>query len=172
MNRDELRAAQEPLKARYREDPDAAVHAVSASAVFAEPVTVEVSTTAGAVRAGLHPATGGDGSDACSGDMLMEALVACAGVTLHAVSVAFGVDLGEVAASGGRRRSTRAARSASTGRAPVGVLGPRSSPRSRRTPTTPPCNGSPPPRSATASSGQSLRQPPTIEVRRRAPRDR
>src|SRR5690349_24562513 len=96
MNRDELRAAQEPLKARSREDPEAAVHAVSASAVFGEPVAVEVRTAAGSVRAGLHPAAGGDGSDACSGDMLMEALVACAAVTLHAVSVAFGVDLREV----------------------------------------------------------------------------
>ena len=124
MNRDELRAAQEPLKARYREDPGAALHPVSASAVFGEPVTVEVRTAAGAVRAGLHPAAGGDGSDACSGDMLMEALVACAGVTLHAVSVAFGVDLREVEVRAAATFDARGTLGVDR-TAPVGVLGPR-----------------------------------------------
>ncbi len=96
MNKDELRAAQAPLKAIYREEPRAALTAVAAEAAFAEPVTVTVEGWAGPVRAGLHRATGGDGSDACSGDMLMVALVACAGVSLHSVATAYGVELGDV----------------------------------------------------------------------------
>ena len=171
MNRDKLRAVQEPLKARYREDPGAALHPVSASAVFGEPVTVEVRTAAGAVRAGLHPAAGGDGSDACSGDMLMEALVACAGVTLHAVSVAFGVDLREVEV---RAEATFDARGTLgvDRTAPVGVLGPRVVAEVTTDADDPTLQ-----RLATATErycvvGQSLREPPTIEVRRRAPRDR
>lgn len=171
MNRDELRAAQEPLKAGYREAPGAALHPVSASAVFGEPVTVEVRTTAGAVRAGLHPATGGDGSDACSGDMLMEALVACAGVTLHAVSVAFGVDLREVEV---RAEATFDARGTLgvDRTAPVGVLGPRVVAE-----VTTDADDTTLQRLATATErycvvGQSLREPPSIEVRRREARDR
>jgi uncharacterized OsmC-like protein len=171
VNRDELRAAQEPLKARYREDPGAALHPVSASAVFGEPVTVEVRTAAGAVRAGLHPATGGDGSDACSGDMLMEALVACAGVTLHAVSVAFGVDLGEVEVRAAATFDARGTLGVDR-TAPVGVLGPRLVAE-----VTTDADDATLQRLATATErycvvGQSLREPPTIEVRRRAPRDR
>jgi len=171
VNRDELRAAQEPLKARYREDPGAALHPVSASAVCGEPVTVEVRTAAGAVRAGLHPATGGDGSDACSGDMLMEALVACAGVTLHAVSVAFGVDLGEVEVRAAATFDARGTLGVDR-TAPVGVLGPRLVAE-----VTTDADDATLQRLATATErycvvGQSLREPPTIEVRRRAPRDR
>ena len=147
------------------------MHAVSASAVFGEPVTVEVPTAAGAVRAGLHPAAGGDGSDACSGDMLMEALVACAGVTLHAVSVAFGVDLREVSL---RAEATFDARGTLgvDRTAPVGVLGP-----SVVAEVSTDADDATLARLAAATErycvvGQSLRQPPTIEVRRRAPRDR
>jgi uncharacterized OsmC-like protein len=147
------------------------VHAVSASAVFGRPVTVEVRTAAGAVRAGLHPAAGGDGSDACSGDMLMEALVACAGVTLHAVSVAFGVDLREVEV---RAEATFDARGTLgvDRTAPVGVLSPKVVAE-----VTTDADETTLQRLATATErycvvGQSLREPPTIEIRRRDPRDR
>ncbi len=171
MNRDELRAAQAPLKARYREDPGSAVQPVSASAVFGEPVTVEVRTAAGAVRAGLHPAAGGDGSDACSGDMLMEALVACAGVTLHAVSVAFGVELRDVEL---RAEATFDARGTLgvDRTAPVGVLLPRVVAE-----VSTDADDATLARLATATErycvvGQSLREPPTVEVRRRDPSHR
>jgi uncharacterized OsmC-like protein len=87
-----LRAAQAPLKDRYREDPGAAITPVRGRADFSTPhVTTAVGSWAGRVRAGLHPATGGDGSDACSGDMLMEALAACAGVTCRSVATAMGL---------------------------------------------------------------------------------
>jgi uncharacterized OsmC-like protein len=92
-----LRALQAPLKDRYRTDPEAARTPVRASGSFADPgVTCTVDTWAGPVRAGLHAATGGDGSDACSGDMLLEALLACAGVTLRSVATAMGLELGAV----------------------------------------------------------------------------
>lgn len=91
---DALRAAQAPLKERYREDPDAALGALSARATFADPgVTCTVDTFAGPVRAGLHETTGGDGTDACSGDMLLQALLACAGVTLRSVATAMSLDV-------------------------------------------------------------------------------
>jgi hypothetical protein len=89
---DELRALQAPLKTRYREDPSAAVVTLRASGdLGAESVTCKVTTGRALVEAGLHPATGGTGLSACSGDMLLEALVACAGVTLRAVATALGV---------------------------------------------------------------------------------
>ena len=97
MDSTTLRALQAPLKERYRADPGTARTPVSASGSFADPgVTCTVTGFAGPVRAGLHPATGGDGRDACSGDMLLEALVACAGVTLRSVATAMDLDLGEV----------------------------------------------------------------------------
>ena len=87
-----LRAAQAPLKDRYREDPGAARTPVRGRADFSTPdVTTAVGSWAGQVRAGLHRATGGDGSDACSGDMLMEALAACAGVTCRSVATSMGL---------------------------------------------------------------------------------
>ena len=87
MTPDELRALQAPLKTRYREDPSAAVVTLRASGELgAENVTCKVTTGRALVEAGLHPATGGTGLSACSGDMLLEALVACAGVTLRAVA--------------------------------------------------------------------------------------
>jgi uncharacterized OsmC-like protein len=85
----ELRAAQAPQKQRYRNDPTAARTPLSAHGSFADDgVTATITTFAGPARAGLHAATGGDGSDACSGDMLLEALLACAGVTLRSVATA------------------------------------------------------------------------------------
>ena len=94
MNQTELRALQAPLKARYRDDPAAAVVTLRATGRLAtESLTCTVDTGKVLVEAGLHPATGGDGTARCSGDMLLEALVACAGVTLGAVSTALGVPL-------------------------------------------------------------------------------
>lgn len=103
MRPDELRALQAPLKTRYREDPAAAVVTLRASGdIAAGTVTCKLTTGQALVEAGLHPATGGTGLAACSGDMLLEALVACAGVTLGAVATALGVALdgGEVTAEG------------------------------------------------------------------------
>src|SRR5689334_16372267 len=103
MNNDELRALQAPLKQRYREDPSAAVITLSASGTLdAAAITCRVETGRALVEAGLHPATGGSGLQACSGDMLLEALVACAGVTLRAVATALDVPIraGTVRAEG------------------------------------------------------------------------
>jgi uncharacterized OsmC-like protein len=89
MTADELRALQAPLKVRYRDDPSAAQLTLRAQGKLGqEAVTCKLASHAAAVEAGLHPATGGDGFLACSGDMLLEALVACAGVTLRAVATA------------------------------------------------------------------------------------
>lgn len=97
MDATSLRELQAPLKARYRSDPAAASTPLKARADFRDPgVTCTVDGWAGPVRAGLHEATGGDGADACSGDMLLEALVACAGVTLRSVATAMRVSLGAV----------------------------------------------------------------------------
>ncbi len=93
MNADELRAVQTPLKDRYRESPGAALITLRAKGRMGEGVTCKVETGKAMVTAGLHPATGGSGLAACSGDMLLEALVACAGVTLSAVATAIGVNL-------------------------------------------------------------------------------
>jgi uncharacterized OsmC-like protein len=93
MNADELKALQAPIKDRYRNDPAAAVITLRAEARAAEGIACRVDTGRAMVEAGLHPATGGSGTQACSGDMLLEALVACAGVTLKAVATAIGVDL-------------------------------------------------------------------------------
>jgi uncharacterized OsmC-like protein len=89
----EIRALQAPLKERYRSEPDAALVTLSARGELGPNVTCEVESFLGPVRAGLHPATGGDGTAACSGDMLLQALVACAGVTLNAVATALGIAL-------------------------------------------------------------------------------
>jgi len=93
MNADELKALQAPIKERYREEPQAALITLKAEGRLGEGVTCKVDTGKALVQAGLHPATGGDGLSACSGDMLLEALVACAGVTLGAVSTALGIKL-------------------------------------------------------------------------------
>lgn len=93
MDADQLRDLQAPLKARYRDDPEAARLTLKASSRVGEGVTCSVETARGMVEAGLHPATGGDGRSLCSGDMLLEALAACAGVTLSAVATALGIEL-------------------------------------------------------------------------------
>lgn len=94
MNADELRALQAPLKNRYREEPDAAVVTLrSRGELSVSDLVCRVETVRGKVAAGLHRAAGGDGTGACSGDMLLDSLVACAGVTLSAVATAMGVPL-------------------------------------------------------------------------------
>ena len=102
MNVDELRALQSPLKERYRSDPGAALITLTAEGRIGEGVTCRIQTGKALVEAGLHPATGGPGTFACSGDMLLEALAACAGVTLSAVAVSIGVNVrgGTVRAEG------------------------------------------------------------------------
>jgi uncharacterized OsmC-like protein len=91
VEREDLRAIQTPLKERYRDDPGAAVVTLSASGELGEGVSCSVRTGRAIAEAGLHPASGGDGSQLCSGDMLLEALVACAGVTLLAVATSLGI---------------------------------------------------------------------------------
>ena len=91
MKTEELRALQAPVKERYKADPDAALVTLRAEGRLGEDVTCKVDTGRALVAAGLHPASGGDGLSACSGDMLLEALVACAGVTLAAVATATGI---------------------------------------------------------------------------------
>ncbi len=93
MNAEELRAVQAPLKERYRAEAQAALVTLRAQARLGEGITCKVETGKALVQAGLHPASGGDGLSACSGDMLLEALAACAGVTLNAVSTALGIRL-------------------------------------------------------------------------------
>jgi uncharacterized OsmC-like protein len=102
MQAEDLRALQAPLKQRYREQPQAAMITLSARGNLDEGITCSVETGKALVQAGLHPATGGDGLAACSGDMLLQALVACAGVTLRAVATALGVPVrgGTVTAEG------------------------------------------------------------------------
>jgi uncharacterized OsmC-like protein len=94
MDADALKAMQAPIKERYRETPDAALITLKAEGTVFEGVTCSVQTSKALIEAGLHPATGGTGMHACSGDMLLEALVACAGVTLNAVATALGYDIG------------------------------------------------------------------------------
>jgi uncharacterized OsmC-like protein len=102
MNREQLRALQAPLKERYREAPDAALITLSATGELGDGVSCSVNTGRAIAEAGLHPASGGDGSLLCSGDMLLEALVGCAGVTLRAVATSIGVavESGRVRAEG------------------------------------------------------------------------
>jgi uncharacterized OsmC-like protein len=102
MRREELQALQAPLKERYATEADAARLTLSATGTLGEGVSCSVQTGRAIAQAGLHPLTGGDGSLLCSGDMLLEALVACAGVTLSAVATSIGVDVrsGRVRAEG------------------------------------------------------------------------
>jgi len=93
MNADELRAVQAPLKNLYRENPEAAMIMLRAEGKLGEGVTCKIDTGKALLTAGLHPAGGGTGLDACSGDMLLEALVACAGVTMKAVATALAIEL-------------------------------------------------------------------------------
>jgi uncharacterized OsmC-like protein len=102
VERKELQTIQAPLKERYRDDPDTAVVTLSADGKLGEGLSCSVQTGRAIAEAGLHPASGGDGSLLCSGDMLLEALVACAGVTLQAVATSLGIDVksGTVRAEG------------------------------------------------------------------------
>jgi len=102
VEREQLREIQTPLKERYREEPEAAVVTLSATGELGEGVSCSVNTGRAIAEAGLHPASGGDGSLLCSGDMLLEALAACAGVTLRAVSTSLGIEVrgGTVRAEG------------------------------------------------------------------------
>jgi uncharacterized OsmC-like protein len=93
MDTEQLKTLQAPLKQRYREEPESAMITLKAQARIGEGITCKVETSKALVEAGLHPATGGDGLSVCSGDMLLEALIACAGVTLRAVSIATGIEL-------------------------------------------------------------------------------
>jgi len=99
MNADELKAMQAPLKEQYKTNPGSAMITLRARGRATERIACKVETGRALVEAGLHPATGGDGSFACSGDMLLEALVACAGVTLRAVASAIGVNLTDAVVS-------------------------------------------------------------------------
>jgi len=93
MTADELRSLQAPLKAQYRERPETAVVTLRAEGRVGENMTCKIETGKARVAAGLHPATGGDGTAVCSGDMLLEALAACAGVTLRAVATSINVEV-------------------------------------------------------------------------------
>jgi uncharacterized OsmC-like protein len=93
MDAIELKSLQAPLKEKYIDHPESAVITLKAKGRIGEGITCKVETGSALAEAGLHPATGGDGTSLCSGDMLLEALVACAGVTLKAVATAIGVDL-------------------------------------------------------------------------------
>lgn len=93
MDAEELRRLQSPLKTKYKEEPDTAMITLKAQARLADGISCRVETGKALVTAGLHPATGGNGMAVCSGDMLLEALAACAGVTLNAVATAIGVEL-------------------------------------------------------------------------------
>ena len=94
MDGSTLRELQAPLKTRYRDEPASALTPLGATGVWGNPdITCTVDGWAGPVRAGLHPATGGQGSDACSGDMLLQAVLACAGVTMRSVATALGIEI-------------------------------------------------------------------------------
>lgn len=95
MDSEKLRELQSPLKSKYKDNPESALITLSSEGKIGDGITCKVDTGKAMVEAGLHPATGGDGMAACSGDMLLDALVACAGVTLNAVATAIGVNLGE-----------------------------------------------------------------------------
>lgn len=101
MTSDELRALQRPIKERYEGDPEAAQITLEADGTLDEDVACSVQTGRALVKAGLHPGTGGDGTMACSGDMLLQALVACAGVTMRSVATSMGLNVaGSVHAEG------------------------------------------------------------------------
>jgi len=101
MDRDELKAKQTPIKQQYRDQPATACLTLHANGDLGDGLTCSVQTGQALVEAGLHPATGGDGLSACSGDMLLQALVACAGVTMRSVALSLGLDVnGTVRAEG------------------------------------------------------------------------
>ena len=93
MNSEALKSLQAPLKEKYRDNPQSAIITLKAEGIVGENISCKVETGRSIIEAGLHPATGGTGLLACSGDLLLEALVACAGVTLNAVATAIGIDI-------------------------------------------------------------------------------
>ena len=93
MNAEELRAVQAPIKEKYKSNPESAVQTMTVTGIVQHNLTCRLDTAAGPVDAGLHPAAGGSGEEACSGDMLLEALVACAGVTFSAVATAMEIPI-------------------------------------------------------------------------------
>lgn len=95
METSDLKSAQAPLKNQYKENPESAVVTLKAKGALSEGITCSVETGKALVKAGLHPATGGDGMSLCSGDMLLEALVACAGVTMGAVATSLGFEIND-----------------------------------------------------------------------------
>jgi len=95
MKTEELRNLQAPLKDKYRNDPESAIITLIAQGKIGEGISCKIETGRALAKAGLHPATGGDGMLVCSGDLLLEALVACAGVTLSAVATAIGININE-----------------------------------------------------------------------------
>lgn len=95
MKSEELKSIQAPIKQKYREEPEAAFVTLKAQGKIGEGVTCKIETGKALAEAGLHPATGGNGMSVCSGDMLLEALAACAGVTMNAVATSIGVNLDE-----------------------------------------------------------------------------
>ena len=95
MEKEKLRSLQAPLKEQYREKPESAMVTLKAQGRIGEGVSCKIETGRALAEAGLHPATGGNGLTVCSGDMLLEALAACAGVTLNAVATAKGIKIDE-----------------------------------------------------------------------------
>ena len=160
MNAEELKVLQAPLKSQYKTAPEAAMITLRATGRASEGIAGKVDTGRALVEAGVHPATGGDGSLACSGDMLLEALVACAGVPLRAVATAIG-DRGADGQSAPRETSTSAAPSASTGD-PVGFSASGST--SRWPPTRAGSTRHPDP-----ARRALLRRPPDPPTRRSSP---
>ncbi|NYJ73186.1 OsmC family protein [Allobranchiibius huperziae] len=123
MNADALRELQSPLKKKYRDDPAAAKTPLHAEGDWSDGgITATVSSWAGPVRAGLHEATGGDGSDACSGDMLLQAVLACAGVTLRSVATVLGIEVRRARLSAIANFDARGTLGVSR-EAPVGIQG-------------------------------------------------
>ena len=104
IDAEKLRAMQAPLKEQYKTKPETALITLKAEGRLGEGITCNVQTGKALVEAGLHPATGGSGLSACSGDMLLEALVACAGVTLNAVATALGISIREIGRASCRER--------------------------------------------------------------------
>lgn len=166
MDRTTLRTLQAPLRERYAADPAAALTPLHAAADFRDDgVTCTVDGFAGPVRAGLHTATGGDGSDACSGDLLLEALLACAGVTLRSVATSMGLTVEEARAEAESTFDARGTLGIDRS-VPVGV-----GPVTLTFTLTTDADDAALERLATSTErycvvGQSLREPPRVVVRR------
>ena len=168
MDATELRARQAPLKEQYRSDPESALTSVGARADWrGSGVTTSVDTWSGRTRAGLHEATGGDGDDACSADMLLEAVLACAGVTMRAVATSMGLAVSAADLTAEAEFDARGTLGVDR-TAPVGILG-LTITASLATEATDDELA----KLAVATErycvvGQSLAHPPTIRIRRRS----